>query len=97
GRGPKDAAELRPFLQAFGDPDDLLTSPNDNQPFVIIWGQNPATGRPTEYQGMFPILAYEQQGAGGRRAGGDSPGRPIAGPDEDFPKLKFLGGHKPAS
>src|SRR5688500_13526744 len=41
GRGPKDADELRPFLKVFGDPDALLISPNDGQPYVIVWGEDP--------------------------------------------------------
>src|SRR5439155_1537146 len=39
GHGPKDAAELRPFLKEFGDPDELLVSPADGKPFVVIWGK----------------------------------------------------------
>src|SRR5262245_28454130 len=41
GRAPQNAEELRPYLKAFGDPDELLVSPNDGKPFVVIWGKNP--------------------------------------------------------
>jgi hypothetical protein len=85
GRGPKSAEELKKFLAVFGNPDELLVSPNDGQPFVIIWGVNPAGG-PTEYKQMFPILAYERQGKGGYRAVTDVRGRPMNVPVEDFPK-----------
>lgn len=96
GRGPKDADELKPFLKEFGNPDELLVSPNDGQPFIVVWGANPRGG-PTEYKQMFPILAYESKGTRGRRALTDIRGRPLTVPQEDFPKLTFVGGHKPAT
>jgi hypothetical protein len=96
GHGPKDAEELKPFLKAFGDPEDLLVSPNDKQPYVIVWNVNPIGG-PTPYQQMFPILAYEKEGVGGKRAITDVRGRPMTIPDEDLTKLTFVGRHKPAT
>src|SRR5262245_58153996 len=96
GHGPKDAEELKPFLKVFGDPEDLLVSPNDEQPYVVVWNANPSGG-PTEYQGMFPILAYEKEGSGGRRAITDVRGRPLTVPAEDLSKLKFVGRHQPAT
>jgi hypothetical protein len=97
GRGPKNAEELKPFLKEFGEPDELLVSPNDGQPYVVVWGANPTRGGPTEYKQMFPILAYENKGTRGRRALTDIRGRPMTIPQEDFPKLTFVGGHKPAA
>jgi hypothetical protein len=94
GRGPKDADELKPYLKPFGDPEDLLVSPNDGEPYVVVWKANPVGG-PGEYMGMFPILAYEQKGTGGKRAVTDVRGRPLTVPEEDMEKLKFLRGHKP--
>jgi len=96
GHGPKDAEELKPFLKAFGDPDDLLVSPNDKQPYIVVWNANP-TGGPTQYQGMFPIVAYEKEGSGGRRAVSDIRGVPLTVPAEDLTKLTFVGRHKPAT
>jgi hypothetical protein len=61
---------------------------------VIVWRANP-TGGPTEYMGMFPILAYEKQGKGNKRAVTDVRGRPMMVPEEDIEKLRFLRGHKP--
>jgi len=97
GRGPKDAEELKPFLKTFGDPDDLLTSPNDRQPYVVVWGLDPSRGGPTAYKQMFPILAYESKGKRGKRAVTDIRGRPMMVPEGDFSKLTFGGRHKPAS
>src|SRR5262249_12620766 len=91
-RGPKDAHELKRFLKQHGDPDELLISPNDKQPYVVIWGANPNGGGPTEYKGMFPILAYEKTGVGGRRAVTDIRGRPLTVPNEDFERLKMVRG-----
>jgi hypothetical protein len=95
GKAPKGVEDLKPYLKSFGDPDELLTSPNDGKPFVIVWSANLAGG-PTEYKGLFPILAYEAKGAGGQRAVTDIRGRPMTVPREDFSKLKFVGRHKPA-
>jgi hypothetical protein len=96
GRPPKNAEEIKPFLKGFGNPEAMLTSPNDGQLYVVVWGANTTQGGPTEYKGMFPILAYERKGAGGRRAVTDIRGRPMSIPDEDFPKLTFVRGHKPS-
>jgi hypothetical protein len=93
GRPPRDADELKEFLKPFGNPDELLVSPNDGQPFVVIWGKKLAGG-PTPYKGLFPILAYEKTGSS--RAVTDIRGRPMTVPEVDFSQLQFLGGHKPA-
>jgi hypothetical protein len=94
-RPPKNAEELKPFLKKYGDPDQLLTSPNDHEPYVVIWGVNPTRGGPTEYQQMWPVLAYERKGSGGKRAIVDIRGHPMLVPEEDMSKLTFAGGHKP--
>jgi hypothetical protein len=96
GHGPKSAEELKPFLKEFGNPDELLVSPNDGEPYVVVWGANP-TGGPTEYKQMFPILAYENKGTRGKRALTDIRGRPMTVPNEDIAKLRFVAGHKPTS
>jgi len=97
GHGPKNAEELKPFLKEFGNPDELLVSPNDGEPYVVVWGANPTRGGPTEYKQMFPILAYENKGTRGKRALTDIRGRPMTVPNDDIPKLTFVAGHKPAS
>jgi hypothetical protein len=97
GHGPKNADELKPFLKEFGNPEELLVSPNDGQPYVVVWGANPTRGGPTEYKQMFPILAYENRGTRGKRSLTDIRGRPMTIPEEDIPKLTFVAGHKPAT
>jgi hypothetical protein len=95
GHGPNNAEELTPFLKELGSPEQLLTSPNDGQPYVVVWGQDPTRGGPTSYRQMWPILAYERKGSSGKRAVTDIRGRPLTIPEEDFSKLTFVGGHKP--
>ncbi|MDX1948013.1 MAG: hypothetical protein SFU86_21620 [Pirellulaceae bacterium] len=63
GHPPTSIAELKPHLSLVGDPDELLVSPRDGQPYVIVWGVNlEAFEGPTP-----PVVAYEAGGAGGRR------------------------------
>ena len=45
GRPPRDAADLKPFLAKDEDLENLFRSPNDGQPYVILWGTDPRTGR----------------------------------------------------
>jgi hypothetical protein len=97
GRGPKNAEELKPFLKEHGDPDQILTSPNDGQPYVVVWDADPTRGGPTAYRQMWAILAYERKGSGGKRAVTDIRGRPLTIPAEDFSQLSFVGGHKPSA
>ncbi len=96
GHPPKNAEQLKPFLKEFGNPDELLVSPNDGQPYVVIWGADTTRGGPTEYKGMWGILAYEKKGANGKRAVTDIRGRPLTVPEADFAKLTFVGRHKPS-
>src|SRR5688572_10887572 len=53
------------FFQTFAvkDADALFISPRDSQPYAIIYG--PASGPPGP--GGQPVVAYEQQGVGGKR------------------------------
>jgi hypothetical protein len=61
GRPPADLAELRPYLVEHGDPDMLVVSPADGQPFVFLWGIDVRSA------GYDTVLAYERFGTGGRR------------------------------
>src|SRR5262249_31122900 len=56
GRSPRDAEELKPFLKDYGNPDELLVSPNDGKPYVIVASVDVKKPRGT------PVLAYEQEG-----------------------------------
>lgn len=65
GHPPKNVEELEPFLAQFGDADDLLCSPVDGTPYVIIWGTT-IEAKPTD--GPFPpAIAYDGRGREGKR------------------------------
>jgi hypothetical protein len=65
GRPPKSMEELKPFLKQVGDPDQIMRSTHDGQPFEIVWGVDP------DQSGAAPgatlVFAYEKQGSGGKR------------------------------
>ena len=87
GRPPNDVEELKTYLEGMGNPDEVLVSPNDGLPYVIVWGVKP---------GRFPI-AYEQKGKDGARVVVDRRLMPWRVTDEEFARLRFPPGHKPAS
>jgi hypothetical protein len=64
-RGPESIKELKTYLKKYGDPDALLVSPRDGQPYQIVWGLLPL--RPTKTAQMKRFLAYEKSGKDGKR------------------------------
>jgi hypothetical protein len=89
GAPPKDAAALRkhiesrlPDLQAnrVTSADDLLISPRDGQPFVVITGQRLAPPDDVEA----PWVLYEATGAGGKRMVGSARGVVVELSPEEF-------------
>lgn len=61
-RPPKNLEELKPLLKKRGEPDALLKSENDGEPFVIYWGVDISpTGK------ELPVVAHEKSGRGGNR------------------------------
>jgi hypothetical protein len=91
--GPVSAETLKPFLKEHGDPDAMLVSPLDGKPIVIVPGIT-ASMEPADDEQM--IVAYEQQGVNGKRMTVDIRGTVVIVEDDDFAKIKFVGGHKPA-
>ena len=63
GRPPQSVADLQPHLKMAGDPAELLRSPRDGQPYVIVWGVD----LEAPFERELPVIAYEQRGAGGER------------------------------
>ncbi len=90
GRPPKEKKELVPYLKDEGDLEALFQSPNDGQPFVIIWGTNPRAGLDVSPG----VIAYEKVGRGGKRFVFTAMGV-MQMADEDFAKANFPKGHKP--
>jgi hypothetical protein len=64
GHPPRNIDELKATLQRFGDPDAILVSPNDGQPFVIHWDVQMYRPGP---KGAFPIVAHEVVGVDGKK------------------------------
>lgn len=83
---PANADQLKPFLREFGDPDALLRSPRDGQPYVILWGVNFRKGSFAE---PWTIIAHEKDGAEGKRSVLTIMGvRSMS--DEEFAKASFI-------
>src|SRR5947208_2862404 len=62
GRPPRNVDDLRSAAKELGDLDHLLISPNDGQPYAIVWGVDLGNApNPTM------VVAHEKVGAGGVR------------------------------
>ena len=84
GRPPKNLDELKPSLNAEGNADELLISPNDGLPYVIVFGADPR-----KY-----VMAYEQKGVDGVRMVVDQTQLPKRIENERFDILTFPPGYK---
>jgi hypothetical protein len=93
-KAPESFDDLRPYLTSFGNPDDMRVSPNDGQPYVVMWGCDPTKGGGGPVKGMWSIVAHEQAGAGGKRAVADMRGLATTVTEEEFARLRFIGGKK---
>jgi hypothetical protein len=65
GHSPKNMTELRPFIEKQGNPDTILKSPRDHQPYEIRWGVSLRGFSPDTK--MPAIVAYEKTGVEGER------------------------------
>ena len=90
GRPPRSADDLKPFAAEFGDLDALLTSPNDQQKFVVVWRTNLVSAPDQEI-----VVMYEQRGTKGFRHVLMPSGMRVLS-DELFAQAKFPPGHAPA-
>ena len=64
GRPPANEKEAWPFLEALGDPGEILKSKVDGEPYVVLWGVNLRT---VEVDMPPAIIAYEKSGRSGSR------------------------------
>jgi hypothetical protein len=64
GHPPKKREDLVPFLEEFGDPDEILKSPSDGQPYVIVWGLDVMR---LQERGVPTVVAFEKNGKDGKR------------------------------
>jgi hypothetical protein len=84
GRPPKSLDELKPSLAAEGNAEELLISPNDGLPYVIVYGADPRKH----------VMAYEQKGADGVRMVVDQTLLPKRVSADQFDSLSFPPGYK---
>lgn len=94
GRSPRSVDELKPILKQISerdDPDIFLRSPNDGEPYEIVWGIN--LERITD--GSL-LVAYEKKGVDGKRyaISADRVVKHLT--DEEIEKASTLKGKKPA-
>jgi hypothetical protein len=66
---PGSIKELKPYLKKYGDPDEVLISPNDGQPYQISWGMMAMRPPKSRQDGL--LLVYEKTGKDGKRYGLD--------------------------
>jgi hypothetical protein len=91
-RTPKSLDELKPWLKEFGDPEKVVLSPRDGQPYVLVGGLD-ISRLPSG--GVMPVVAYERKGVDGKRQVVDMRGQiRLLMPDE-FKLLIFPPSHKP--
>jgi hypothetical protein len=89
-RPPRSKEELVPYLKKFGDPSQLLRSPDDGEEFVIVYGTDPLATDSLTY-----VWAYERFGSGGSRW--IIRERHVQRvPNEKLATFPFPPGHKPA-
>jgi hypothetical protein len=88
-KAPTGVKDLKPFLKQYGDPDHVLISPNDGQPYEIAWGTMPM--RPPRNTKANPVLISEKTGKDGKRYVVDFMLRVRHVTDEEFQTLRGPG------
>jgi hypothetical protein len=92
GRPPRNAQELGRFFKELGetgDPEQLLRSPRDGQPYVILFGPD------FDFEARGTILAYEKTGTEGGRYVLTLAREVKLMKDEEFAQATFAKDHKP--
>lgn len=89
-RAPTSPQELQPYLPPGKTVDELLTSSNDRQPYVVAWGADPRSGMDLKPL----VIAYEKQGSNGSRFVFTAMGVMLMS-NEDFKEARFPAGHTP--
>ena len=98
-RHPKSLEEIRQTLQTLhraeyaSDPELVMRSPRDGQPFVVILG---AASKGDGGRDKSTIWAYEQTGVEGKRYVLMLSSDVQLLTDEEFARAEFAAGHKPA-
>jgi hypothetical protein len=95
GRAPDNFGEIKGNIEG-PISEDLLVSPNDGAPFVILWGVD-VTELRFSRQKLYYVLGYEKMGANGTRLVLRYPIALVQMTDEDLQKAAYPPGHKPPS
>jgi hypothetical protein len=93
GRAPRNFDDLKPNLEN-GATADFLRSPNDGEPFVVLWGVD-FRKLPPGKDDPFTVAAYEKNGVDGKRYVLRFPPSVAHLTDEDLQRAAFPPGHKP--
>jgi hypothetical protein len=91
-RPPRNEDELKRFLEGLGETGDLneiLHSPRDGQPYVILFGP------PLDSDARDTVLAYEKTGADGKRYVVTLSRDIKVLTDQEFAGATFAKGHRP--
>jgi hypothetical protein len=91
-RTPASLDELKPVLKEFGDPEKIILSSRDGQPYVLVGGLDISR---VPSGGVLPVVAYERKGIDGKRQVVDLRGTIRLLTPEEFKLLKFPPSHKP--
>jgi hypothetical protein len=91
---PTSTDHLKPYLKEFGNPDELLRSSRDGEPFVICWGVDLSAPPTWATQGSTPVIAYEKRGSGGQRYVLTTMRNAMLLSEEAFKQASFPPGHK---
>jgi hypothetical protein len=90
-KAPESFDDIRKYLISLGgNPDEMQVSPNDGQPYVVLWGCDPTKGGTGPVRGMWAVIAHEQSGKDGKRAIADMRGLATTVTDQEFSQLKFI-------
>ena len=90
-KAPENFEDLRPYLKSLDrTPEDIQISPNDGQPYVVLWGCDPTRAGSSGAQQLTLIVCHEKTGKDGKRAVSDTRGRVATVTDEEFTKLRFI-------
>ncbi len=91
-RAPESFGEIKPFIEGETS-DDMVVSPNDGQPFVILWGVDFARLPPGK-EDPFTVGGYEKHGKDGMRYVLRFPIRVGKMTEEEFQRAVFPSGWK---
>jgi hypothetical protein len=90
-RPPANLQDIKPYLMKYGDPEELLRSPNDGQPYDIVWRITPLRFSPGVTH--IKVLAHEHTSANSKRYILDVMLKTRSMTDEEFATVEFPKGH----